>query len=121
MATTNELIALLIPLPLRKERCKKYCPTQHKWVQQGACSDSMGVGWVSRRPFATWEVLAQELGHALGASDFLDEIQYVCRFDATVCGVCVLALVGMAGSATDRRSTSPVGLGKTPPRGKNKN
>ncbi|CAM9902169.1 unnamed protein product, partial [Ectocarpus fasciculatus] len=37
-----------------------------------ACSDSMGVGWVSRRTFGTWEVLAQELGHSLGSSGFLD-------------------------------------------------
>lgn len=37
----------------------------------------MGVGWVSRRPLATWEVLARELGHSLGASDFLDETKCV--------------------------------------------
>ncbi|CAM9671087.1 unnamed protein product, partial [Ectocarpus sp. 12 AP-2014] len=37
-----------------------------------ACSDSMGVGWVSRRTPGTWDVLAQELGHSLGSSGFLD-------------------------------------------------
>ncbi|CAN0270056.1 unnamed protein product, partial [Discosporangium mesarthrocarpum] len=44
-----------------------------------ACSDNKGVGWTSLRPFGTWEIMAHELGHALGGSDFLDGTKDVMR------------------------------------------
>lgn len=41
-------------------------------IRQAACSDSMGVGWVSPGRLATWEALAHELGRSLGGIDFID-------------------------------------------------
>ena len=69
----------------------------------------MGVGWVSRRPLATWEVLARELGHSLGASDFLDETKCVCYlFDEAV-----LVSGSVARKVAAARSFRRVGGGET--------
>lgn len=56
---------VLVPAETRR-------PPTVTFRRKAACSDERGVGWTSRRPFGTWEILAHELGHALGGYDFLD-------------------------------------------------